>query len=55
MLFDQYDAEDGACYVLRPDAHVAGRSRTVSVAAAADIVSLSLQRATALDGAEVGS
>lgn len=37
-LFEAYDAGGGATYLLRPDAHVAARSRTVSEASAADLV-----------------
>jgi 3-(3-hydroxy-phenyl)propionate hydroxylase len=41
-LFDRYEAAGGACYVLRPDAHVAGRSRSVDPAVAGELVARSL-------------
>jgi len=47
-LFRRYDAGGGALYVLRPDVHVAGRSRTVTPEAAVAIVERSLAQAHAL-------
>ena len=38
VLFEAYDAAGGATYLLRPDAHIAARSRTVSAEGAADLV-----------------
>ena len=52
-LFRRYDAGGGALYVLRPDGHVAGRSRTVTPEAAVAIVERSLAQAHALSAAAV--
>jgi 3-(3-hydroxy-phenyl)propionate hydroxylase len=51
-LTDGYAAAAGACYVLRPDMHVAGRRHEVSVGAAVEIVSSSLRQAEALSAKE---
>jgi 3-(3-hydroxy-phenyl)propionate hydroxylase len=45
VLRDRYDADGGATYVLRPDAHVAGRTRKASTVAAAEIVARVLEQA----------
>ena len=37
-LFEAYDAAGGATYVLRPDGHVCGRTRSVSAKEAAALV-----------------
>ena len=37
-LFEAYDADGGATYVLRPDTHIAARSRTVSAEGVGDLV-----------------
>ncbi|MBS1677065.1 MAG: FAD-dependent monooxygenase [Actinobacteria bacterium] len=44
-LFDRYGADAGACYVLRPDMHIAGRVREVSPVGAVAIVDQILARA----------
>ena len=44
-LFEAYDADGGATYVLRPDTHIAARSRTVSAEGAADLVARALAAA----------
>jgi 3-(3-hydroxy-phenyl)propionate hydroxylase len=47
VLRDRYAAAGGATYVLRPDTHVAGRTRAPGPAAAAEIVGQALERAEA--------
>jgi 3-(3-hydroxy-phenyl)propionate hydroxylase len=46
LLYDRWDAHRGATYVLRPDAHVLGRSREVSAIRATEMVARAL---TAVD------
>ncbi len=45
VLYDRYGAGSGATYVLRPDAHVAGRTRVPSASAATAIVAKALDQA----------
>jgi hypothetical protein len=45
VLYERYAAAGGATYVLRPDSHVAGRTRTPGRAAA--IVAAALEQAGA--------
>ena len=47
-LFEAYDAEAGATYLLRPDAHIAARSRCVSAEGAADLVVRALAAADSI-------
>lgn len=51
-LFERYTADGEACYVLRPDSHIIGRTRNVSAAAAVKIVNQMLGAAEAVDGPE---
>ena len=48
-LFDRYAALEGACYVLRPDAHVVGRRRDVAVETAVELVTGALVQAGVLE------
>jgi 3-(3-hydroxy-phenyl)propionate hydroxylase len=45
VLYERYGANGGATYVLRPDSHVAGRTRALSADAAAAIVARVLAQA----------
>ena len=44
LLYDRWDAHRGATYVLRPDAHVLGRSRQVSATRASEMLARALAR-----------
>jgi 3-(3-hydroxy-phenyl)propionate hydroxylase len=44
LLYDRWDAHRGATYVLRPDAHVLGRSREVSATRASEMLARALAR-----------
>jgi 3-(3-hydroxy-phenyl)propionate hydroxylase len=44
-LARRYDARDGACYLIRPDQHIAARWRKLDVSS----VELALRRACAAD------
>ncbi len=45
VVFDRYAASGGACYVLRPDAHVAGRRRVAAVQTAVELVTRAREQA----------